>query len=71
MSVELHGGPMDNWIVKPDAPVLRSDWYRTIPIPPRRSIIDMVLRRPGKPRMARAGHYGLSDDGRSATWVEG
>lgn len=25
-SVTLHGGPMDGWIVKPDAPALEPDW---------------------------------------------
>jgi hypothetical protein len=25
-SVVLHGGPMDGWIVKPDAPALEADW---------------------------------------------
>ena len=25
--ITLHGGPMDGWIVKPDAPVLRPEWY--------------------------------------------
>lgn len=25
-SVTLHGGPMDGWVVKPDAPALEADW---------------------------------------------
>lgn len=28
-SVTLRGGPMDGWIVKPDAPALEPDWYTT------------------------------------------
>lgn len=30
-SVVLAGGPMDGWVVKPGAPALRPDWYRTWP----------------------------------------
>lgn len=30
-SVSLRGGPMDGWVVKPGAPALRPDWYRTWP----------------------------------------
>lgn len=30
-SVVLAGGPMDGWVVKPDAPALRPDWHRTWP----------------------------------------
>jgi hypothetical protein len=30
-SVTLVGGPMDGWIVKPDAPALRPDWCTTWP----------------------------------------
>lgn len=30
-SVTLAGGPMDGWVVKPGAPALRDDWWRTWP----------------------------------------
>ena len=30
-SVRLIGGPMSDWIVRPDAPALRPDWWRTWP----------------------------------------
>lgn len=30
-SVELIGGPMSGWVVKPDAPALRDDWWTTWP----------------------------------------
>lgn len=30
-SVTLAGGPMDGWVVKPDAPALRPDWFSTMP----------------------------------------
>ncbi len=30
-SVALEGGPMDGWVVKPDAPALQPAWYRTWP----------------------------------------
>lgn len=30
-SVALAGGPMDGWVVKPNAPVLRADWHTTWP----------------------------------------
>lgn len=30
-SVVLRGGPMNNWIVKPDAPALQPDWYQSWP----------------------------------------
>lgn len=31
-SVTLLRGPMDGWVVKPDAPALRPDWYTTWPL---------------------------------------
>jgi hypothetical protein len=30
-SVALVGGPMDGWVVKPDAPSLRPDWHTSWP----------------------------------------
>lgn len=30
-AVALHGGPMDGWVVKANAPALRPDWYTTWP----------------------------------------
>jgi len=30
-SVTLRGGPMDGWVVTPDAPALQADWYTTWP----------------------------------------
>ena len=30
-SVVLAGGPMDGWVVTPDAAALRPDWWRTWP----------------------------------------
>lgn len=30
-SVALAGGPMDGWVVKPDAPALRPNWHTTWP----------------------------------------
>lgn len=33
--VVLAGGPMDGWVVKPDAPALQPDWYKTLPPRPQ------------------------------------
>lgn len=30
-TVRLIGGPMDGWLVTPDAPSLRRDWWFTLP----------------------------------------
>ena len=30
-AVRLVGGPMDGWVVEPDAPCLRPDWHETWP----------------------------------------
>lgn len=71
MSVLLRGGPMDDWVVKPDAPCLRPDWYLTIPRPTRRTVVDVILRRPVRlTSPGRAARYVLDPDGRTARWVE-
>lgn len=31
-SIVLRGGPMDGWVVKPDAPALQRDWWHTWPL---------------------------------------
>lgn len=51
-SVTLLGGPMDGWVVKPDAPALLPDWYRTWP--------------PDIAAANEPGRYVL--EGREATW---
>lgn len=67
-SVALRGGPMDGWVVTPDAPALRPDWYRTLPL--RRNSLLAVMA--GGPTLAAgpAGRYvvepGVSPPG--ATW---
>jgi hypothetical protein len=53
--VRLNGGPMDGWLVKPDAPSLAPDWYRTWP------------PRTAEPHLP--GRYELADSGTSAEWV--
>ncbi|MGH6866777.1 MAG: hypothetical protein ACREDO_11555 [Methyloceanibacter sp.] len=47
--VRLNGGPMDGWLVKPGAPSLAPDWYRTWP--------------PTMAKHHRPGHYELADSG--------
>lgn len=54
-SVALHGGPMDGWIVKPDAPALRPDWYTTWP--------------PSVEATHKPGRYELREGGQDAKWV--
>ena len=53
--VRLHGGPQDGWLVLPDAPNLRPDWYRTWP-----ESIAAVFR---------PGRYVVGTDGVDAVWV--
>jgi hypothetical protein len=60
-SVALEGGPMDGYVVKPDAPALRPDWFRTWP--------PTVAARfaPGAYAPAVADARGV----RRSTWQEG
>ena len=53
--VRLHGGPQDEWLVFPDAPNLRPDWYTTWP----ESIAAAF----------RPGRYVVGSDGTDAVWV--
>ena len=53
--VRLSGGPLDTWLVKPDADQLAIGWYATWPA---------SLRR-GRP----AGYYRLSQTGNRAVWT--
>jgi hypothetical protein len=63
---------MDGWVVKPDAPALRPDWYLTLPRPISRSVVDALLRRPVRlTPPGRQARYVLDPGGRSARWVEG
>ena len=55
-SVSLLGGPMDGWVVKPDAPALRPDWAASWP--------------PSVARRSRPGRYELEPDGKRARWHE-
>ena len=68
-TVELHGGPMDGWLVTPDAPALKPDWYRTLPLPPRQTFWGWLRRKPAEQVTARPGRYVVDGDG-SATWME-
>jgi hypothetical protein len=65
--IVLHGGPMDGWVVAPDAAALRADWYRTLPSRPR-SFASVLLRRPVDLQVL--GRYVLDLDAAvpSATW---
>lgn len=49
----LEGGPMNGWVVKPDAPALRADWHRTWPL--------------GVARQWQPGRY--VRDGQRAQWT--
>lgn len=53
--IRLHGGPQDGWLVLPDAPNLRPDWYTTWP-----SSIAAAFR---------PGRYVVGSDGADAIWV--
>lgn len=53
--VRLHGGPMDGWLVKPDADVLAIDWHMTWPP----SVADRFT----------PGRYELDASGKWATWA--
>lgn len=69
-SVLLVGGPMDGWIVAPDAPCLRPDWSETWP----RRKPGIVARARGKrgaliireTRRSGTGRYVV--DGQRARW---
>lgn len=52
--VRLHGGPMDGWLVKPDADVLELDWYMTCPP----TVTDKF----------DPGRYDLDPSGKYAIW---
>lgn len=56
-AVKLSGGPMDGWIVKPDAPALREGWYATLP-------------QPHKDRFKPGRYYLSGTDKRLAIWKE-
>jgi hypothetical protein len=53
--VRLHGGPQDGWLVLPDAPNLRANWYTTWP-----ESIAAVFR---------PGRYAVGPGGLEAIWV--
>lgn len=59
--IVLRGGPMDGWVVRHDAPVLRPGWK---PLPPRRSLVARLLRRPVR---RWSGRYVVA--GQTAVWV--
>jgi hypothetical protein len=61
-AVVLHGGPMDGWVVKPDAPVLSPDWAAAF-----RPMAERFT--PASVRQAR-GQYVLAADKRSAGWAD-
>ena len=52
--VRLHGGPMDGWLVKPDAEALAIDWYMTWP--------------PNVRTRFTPGQYELDPSGKWAIW---
>jgi hypothetical protein len=68
--VILKGGPMDGWIVAPDAPALRPDWAETWPQPAPRGLLARLfhVNRRRWP-WARPGRYVVL--GNMATWAEG
>lgn len=53
-AVRLHGGPLDGWLVKENAPALEPTWYKTWP--PQRTASE------------KPGHYVISDAGTWADW---
>jgi hypothetical protein len=57
-SVVLNGGPMDGWIVKPEADALRPDWHTTWNTNIAPSLVNWV-----------PGRYVRAADGKSATWA--
>lgn len=64
--VILAGGPMDGWVVAPDAPALRPDWHTTLPPRPR----SFLSRMAGRPASTMAGRYVLEPGSAPAraTW---
>lgn len=65
-SVTLSGGPMNGWVVKPDAPVLRPDWQA--PPEPSRSFLSRLA---GRPTSSAQGRYVVDATGIRATWQLG
>jgi hypothetical protein len=53
--VRLRGGPMDDWLVKQDAPCFAADWYKTWP----QSVADET----------EPGRYARDETGTQAEWV--
>jgi hypothetical protein len=64
--VILAGGPMDGWVVAPDAPALQPDWYTTVPARPR----SFLSRMTGKAATPAPGRYVLEPGAvpARATW---
>lgn len=54
--VRLHGGPMDGWLIGPDAEALSVDWYMTWP--------------PTVRELFAPGRYDLDPSAKWATWRE-
>jgi len=59
-SVVLSGGPMDGWIVKPEADALRPDWYTTWNVNIAPSLANW-----------QPGRYLRAADGKTAAWTSG
>jgi len=57
-SVVLRGGPMDGWIVKPEADALRPDWYTTWNVNIAPSLAGW-----------QPGRYILAASGKTAAWL--
>lgn len=57
-SVVLSGGPMDGWIVKPDAPALQADWHETWNVNVAPSLAGW-----------QPGRYVIAATGKTAEWV--
>ena len=58
-SIVLAGGPMDGWVVAPEAPALHPDWHTTWNVDVAPSLAGW-----------RPGRYQLADDGSRAAWIE-
>lgn len=55
-SVTLRGGPMDGWIVKPDAPALQSDWReKYLEEKARQAYEETRLTHPDAPAWEQSG----------------
>jgi len=57
-SVVLRGGPMDGWIVKPDAAALHADWHETWDVNVAPSLAGW-----------QPGRYVLGASGKTAWWL--